>query len=82
VPVTTDVATGAYGIEFMSPVGTAESLLPSIEDLMTEPSVVHVRIVPTSGVRKKFSAAVTCVAVPPTADAMYELAGAVAEIDE
>jgi hypothetical protein len=65
-------------------VATPVSLLPSIVPLNAGPSVVQVRTVPTSGGRKKFSAAFTVdVEAPPrTLLEMYPLAGAVAVIDE
>jgi hypothetical protein len=84
VPVTTAEVVGVVGIAVVKAVGTAVSLFPSRLALTAEPSVVHVRIVPTSGERKKFSAARVPVAVAPrnAVSEMYPLTAVVVSIDE
>jgi hypothetical protein len=84
VPGTTAVVVGFEGIALVKLVGTFVSFLPSRLFLTTEPRVVHVRIVPTSGERKKFSAARTVVVVAPcnATDERYPRTVVVAESDE
>jgi hypothetical protein len=53
------------GIALVKLVGTFGSFLPSRLILTAVPRFVHVRIAPTSGERKKFSAARTVVVVAP-----------------
>ena len=74
------VVVGFRGIAVVKLVGTFGSFLPSRLFLMTEPRVVHVSIVPTSGERKKFSAARTVVVVSPCST--VAAAVVVAESDE
>jgi hypothetical protein len=84
VPGTTAVVVGTVGIALVKLVGTFVSFLPSRLFLTTAPRVVHVRSMPTSGERKKFSAARTVVVVAPcnATDERYPLTDVVAVSDE
>jgi len=85
LPFTTVVGVGmTVGIAVVKDDGTTLSLKPSRLPLIAAPRVVHVSSAPTSGERKKFSAARTVVVETPCSAAVerYPLTGDAAEIDE